>query len=105
MVVGCAGNDTLERLATFGLLANFMVYLTREVHLDQVSASNVIYIWYGVTNFAPLLGAFVSDAYVGRFRTIAFGSFSLLLVFDSLISFFLHLSNHLCLAVVDGSFG
>ncbi|KAL6187392.1 hypothetical protein ACLB2K_038791 [Fragaria x ananassa] len=73
------GNDTLERLATFGLLANFMVYLTREVHLDQVSASNVIYIWYGVTNFAPLLGAFVSDAYFGRFRTIAFGSFSLLL--------------------------
>ncbi|XP_061995116.1 protein NRT1/ PTR FAMILY 2.13-like [Rosa rugosa] len=72
-------NDTLERLATFGLLANFMVYLTREMHLDQVSASNIIYIWSGLTNFAPLLGAFVSDSYVGRFRAIAFGSFSLLL--------------------------
>ncbi|KAK9935624.1 hypothetical protein M0R45_022719 [Rubus argutus] len=73
------GNDTFERLATFGLLANFMVYLTRELHLNQVSASNIIYIWSGLSNFAPLLGAFVSDACVGRFRTIAFGSFSLLL--------------------------
>ncbi|XP_022734515.1 protein NRT1/ PTR FAMILY 2.13-like [Durio zibethinus] len=70
------GNETFERLATFGLLANFMVYLTRELHLDQVSASNVIYIWSGVTNFAPLAGAFISDAYAGRFPTIAVASFA-----------------------------
>ncbi|KAI4328371.1 hypothetical protein L6164_020729 [Bauhinia variegata] len=69
------GNETLERLAVIGLLSNFMVYLTRELHLEQVSASNVIYIWSGVTNFAPLIGAFISDAYVGRFKTIAFASF------------------------------
>ncbi|XWS63570.1 hypothetical protein CRYUN_Cryun06bG0111700 [Craigia yunnanensis] len=68
------GNETFERLATFGLWSNFMVYLMREFHLDQVSASNVLYIWSGVTNFAPLIGAFISDAYVGRFRTIAVAS-------------------------------
>ncbi|CAB4264529.1 unnamed protein product [Prunus armeniaca] len=73
------GNDTFERLASFGLLANFMVYLTRMLHLDQVSASNIINVWSGFTNFAPLLGAFISDAYAGRFRTIAFASFSSLL--------------------------
>ncbi|KAF5449720.1 hypothetical protein F2P56_030137 [Juglans regia] len=73
------GNETFERLATFGLLANFMVYLTREFHMDQVSASNVINIWSGVTNFAPLVGAFISDAYVGRFPTIAFASLASLL--------------------------
>lgn len=48
--------------------------------MDQVEASNVINIWSGISNFAPLLGAFVSDAYVGRFRTIAFSSFASLLV-------------------------
>ncbi|KAJ9187554.1 hypothetical protein P3X46_002996 [Hevea brasiliensis] len=68
------GNETFERLATFGLLANFMVYLMRVFHMEQVSAANVINIWAGITNFAPLLGAFISDAYVGRFRTIAFAS-------------------------------
>ncbi|XP_054810126.1 protein NRT1/ PTR FAMILY 2.13 isoform X2 [Prosopis cineraria] len=73
------GNETFERLAVFGLLANFMVYLTRELHMEQVFASNVINIWFGITNFAPLLGAFISDAYVGRFKTIAFASFASLL--------------------------
>ncbi|XP_022775554.1 protein NRT1/ PTR FAMILY 2.13-like [Durio zibethinus] len=70
------GNETFERLATFGLLANFMVYLMNEFHMDQVSASNVLYIWSGVTNFAPLVGAFISDAYAGRFRTITVASFA-----------------------------
>lgn len=74
------GNETFERLATFGLLANFMVYLLNEFHLDQVYATNVLNIWSGTTNFAPLVGAFISDACVGRFRTIAFASFASLLV-------------------------
>lgn len=75
-----AGNETFERLAVFGLFANFMVYLTREFHLDQVYASNIISLWFGISNFTPLLGAFISDAYVGRFRTIAFASFGTLSV-------------------------
>ncbi|PON67474.1 Proton-dependent oligopeptide transporter [Parasponia andersonii] len=70
------GNETFERLASFGLLANFMVYLTTVLHMDQVSASNIMNIWSGVANFAPLVGAFVSDAYAGRFWTIAFSSFA-----------------------------
>ncbi|KAL9390377.1 hypothetical protein Peur_018982 [Populus x canadensis] len=51
-----------------------MVYLMRVFHLEQVTAANIINIWSGVTNFAPLVGAFISDAYVGRFKTIAFAS-------------------------------
>lgn len=74
------GNETLERLGTIGLLSNFMVYLTRVFHLEQVDASNVINIWSGFTNLTPLVGAFISDAYVGRFKTIAFASFATLLV-------------------------
>ncbi|XP_028793637.1 protein NRT1/ PTR FAMILY 2.13-like [Neltuma alba] len=73
------GNETFERLAVFGLFANFMVYLTRELHMDQVFASNIMNLWFGLTNFAPLLGAFISDAYVGRFKTIAYASVASLL--------------------------
>ncbi|XP_010482935.1 PREDICTED: protein NRT1/ PTR FAMILY 2.13-like [Camelina sativa] len=73
------GNETLERLGTIGLLANFMVYLTKVFHLEQVDASNVINIWYGFTNLTPLVGAFIADTYVGRFKTIAFASFATLL--------------------------
>ncbi|XP_057542568.1 protein NRT1/ PTR FAMILY 2.13-like [Amaranthus tricolor] len=70
------GNETFERLASFGVLANFMVYLRREYHMDQVDASNVINVFAGVANFSPLLGAFLSDAFFGRFWAIAFGSFA-----------------------------
>ncbi|KAL3511180.1 hypothetical protein ACH5RR_030581 [Cinchona calisaya] len=73
------GNETFERLANIGLLANFTVFLITKFHMDQVSASNIINIWSGATSFLPLVGAYISDAYVGRFVTIAFASFSALL--------------------------
>ncbi|MCE3049449.1 hypothetical protein HAX54_044832 [Datura stramonium] len=68
------GNETFERLASMGLLANFMQFLLTVFHMDLVAASNVLNIWSGVTNFIPLLGAFISDAYIGRFWTIAVAS-------------------------------
>ncbi|GMJ03300.1 nitrate transporter 1.7, NRT1/ PTR family 2.13 [Hibiscus trionum] len=70
------GNETFERFASTGLLSNFMVYLMKEYNLGQVSASNVLFIWSGVTNFAPLVGAFISDAHVGKFLTILVASFA-----------------------------
>ena len=48
--------------------------------MEQVSAANLINIWSGINNFAPLLGAFISDTYVGRFKTIAFALCSAFLV-------------------------
>uniref|UniRef100_A0A7N0TC45 Nitrate transporter n=1 Tax=Kalanchoe fedtschenkoi TaxID=63787 RepID=A0A7N0TC45_KALFE len=73
------GNETFERLATIGVLANFMVYLQTQLHMKLVAATNLIHIWSGCSSFAPLLGAFISDAYLGRFRTIAFASIASLL--------------------------
>ncbi|KAL2546804.1 Protein NRT1/PTR FAMILY 2.13 [Forsythia ovata] len=73
------GNETFERLASIGLLANFMVFLLTQFHMDQVMASNVLSIWSGVTNFAPLVGAYLSDSYLGRFKTIAYASFGSLM--------------------------
>ncbi|KAJ4711253.1 NRT1/PTR family protein 2.2 [Melia azedarach] len=70
------GNEAFERLATLGLVANFMEYLMREFHMTQVTAANINNIWGGVSNFAPLLGAFISDAYTGRYKAIAFASFA-----------------------------
>ncbi|KAM0058825.1 putative proton-dependent oligopeptide transporter family, MFS transporter superfamily [Helianthus debilis subsp. tardiflorus] len=73
------GNESFERLASIGLVANFTVFLMTIFHMNQVSASNLINIWSGITNFAPLIGAFISDAYVGKFWVIAFSSFATLM--------------------------
>uniref|UniRef100_A0A0D6R3B4 Major facilitator superfamily (MFS) profile domain-containing protein n=1 Tax=Araucaria cunninghamii TaxID=56994 RepID=A0A0D6R3B4_ARACU len=66
-------NEACEKLATIGLLANLIVYLTTIFNMPNVAASNVINIWSGTTNLSPVLGAFLSDSYIGRFWTIAFG--------------------------------
>lgn len=67
-------------MGTMGLSANFMAYLTKVFHMKLVDASNVFNLWLGLSNLAPLLGAIISDAYVGRFKTIAYASFFSLLV-------------------------
>lgn len=89
-----AGNETFERLASIGLIANFMQFLLQVFHLDQVSASNVLNIWSGVTNFIPLIGAFISDVYIGRFWTIASASiFEMMVRLFFLSQFIVYSSN------------
>ncbi|AAF79856.1 T7N9.14 [Arabidopsis thaliana] len=74
-----SSNETLEKLGSIGVSANFMLYLRNVFHMEPVEAFNVYYLWMGLTNFAPLLGALISDAYIGRFKTIAYASlFSIL---------------------------
>ncbi|KAJ6809402.1 protein NRT1/ PTR FAMILY 2.13-like isoform X2 [Iris pallida] len=68
------GNETFEKVASVGLLANFTVYLVKRFNMEQVTAANMTNIFFGTTNFAPLLGAFVSDAYWGRYKTLAYSS-------------------------------
>ncbi|XP_027348150.1 protein NRT1/ PTR FAMILY 2.13-like [Abrus precatorius] len=70
------GNDTIERLATFGMQANFVVYLMKVYNMDQVHAATILNTWLAISNVAPLIGAFFADAYLGKFRTIAIASFA-----------------------------
>ncbi|CAA6659011.1 unnamed protein product [Spirodela intermedia] len=64
------GNETFERVASFGMTTNLTVYLVKRYNMGAVAAANLTNIWNGTTNFAPLVGAFLSDAYWGRFPTI-----------------------------------
>nr|ALE20038.1 NRT1/PTR family protein 2.3 [Catharanthus roseus] len=70
------GNETFERLANIGLMANFMMFLMTQFHMDQVSSSNVLSVWSACTSFLPLLGAFICDAYAGRFLTLSVATIS-----------------------------
>ncbi|XP_059642711.1 protein NRT1/ PTR FAMILY 2.9-like [Cornus florida] len=70
------GNETLEKLGTIGTLSNLMVYLTTVFNMKSVTAATVINIFHGTTNMATLLGAFLSDSYLGRYKTLVFASMS-----------------------------
>ncbi|CAN1838023.1 Protein NRT1/ PTR FAMILY 1.2 [Linum perenne] len=73
------GTEAFEKVATLGLMPNMILYLTREYGMGNIQGANIIFIWSAASNFTPVLGAFLADAYVGRFWMITFGSiFSLL---------------------------
>ncbi|KAL5729154.1 hypothetical protein ACHQM5_002142 [Ranunculus cassubicifolius] len=72
-------NEAFEKVASYGLMPNMIFYFMRDYHMSLATSTTVLSFIGSVTNFLPLAGAFVSDSYLGRFPTIAFGSLSSLL--------------------------
>ncbi|RLN29356.1 protein NRT1/ PTR FAMILY 2.11-like [Panicum miliaceum] len=68
------GNETCEKLGTIGTTANLLVYLTTVYGMKSASAATLLSLWGGTVNLAPVLGAFLSDSYLGRYATIALAS-------------------------------
>lgn len=75
-----AANEAFERAASVGLLPNMILYLTRVYGLETASAANAIFLWQAASNFTPIIGAYLADSYVGRYRMIGFGCIVSLLV-------------------------
>lgn len=67
-------NQAFEKMATFGLGPNMIIYLMTEYHLEMATGSNILFYWSAASNFAPVIGAFVADSTAGRFSMIAYGS-------------------------------
>ncbi|KAK7256801.1 hypothetical protein RIF29_30301 [Crotalaria pallida] len=69
-------NETFEKLASMGLIANLVVYMHTQYNIETTTSAQVFTIWSGFTNFLPLVGAYVADAYVGKYNTLLFSSIS-----------------------------
>ncbi|XP_051122219.1 protein NRT1/ PTR FAMILY 3.1-like [Andrographis paniculata] len=67
-------NEVCEKLAVVGFSTNMMSYLTGQLHLPITMAANTLNNFGGTAALTPLLGAFVSDAFAGRFWTITIAS-------------------------------
>ncbi|CAL9031197.1 unnamed protein product [Prunus brigantina] len=70
------GNETFEKLGAIGTLSNLLVYLVSVFNMKKITAATLLIIFNGTTNFATLLGAFASDTYFGRYKTLGFSSFA-----------------------------
>ncbi|XP_074277248.1 protein NRT1/ PTR FAMILY 2.11 [Silene latifolia] len=68
------GNETFEKLGTIGTLANLLIYLTSVFNMKTITATIMISVFHGTSNFGSLLGAFLSDSYFGRYKTIGFAT-------------------------------
>ncbi|KAJ6754209.1 TRANSPORTER putative-RELATED [Salix purpurea] len=68
------GNETFEKLGTVGSSTNLAVYLTTVFNMKSVTATTLLNVFNGTTNLAPLIGAYLSDTYFGRYKTLGFAS-------------------------------
>ncbi|GJN16945.1 hypothetical protein PR202_gb03974 [Eleusine coracana subsp. coracana] len=59
-------NETFEKVASYGVAANLITYLIKRFYIGQLKATNITNIFFATLNFTPLIGAFISDSYLGR---------------------------------------
>lgn len=64
------GNEFCERLAFNGLSTNLVMYLTRVMGEDNGQAALQVNLFSGTCYLTPLLGAWIADSFLGRYRTI-----------------------------------
>ena len=69
-----AANEVAEKLAVVGFSTNMLTYLTTQLHMPLAKAATTLTNFGGTSAATPLIGAFLADACIGRFWTIAAAS-------------------------------
>ncbi|KAK2984629.1 hypothetical protein RJ640_001447 [Escallonia rubra] len=69
-----AASEICDRFAMVGFYANMITYLTQELNLPIVKASNILINFSGTGSLSLLVGALIADSFAGRFWTIIVGS-------------------------------
>ncbi|KAL7173248.1 hypothetical protein ACSBR2_032671 [Camellia fascicularis] len=65
------GNECCERLAYYGMSSNLVLYFKHQLNQQSATAAKNQSDWSGTCYITPLIGAFLADAYLGRYWTIA----------------------------------
>ncbi|XP_020578987.1 protein NRT1/ PTR FAMILY 5.2-like [Phalaenopsis equestris] len=61
-------------MAYYGISSNLVLYMTNKLHEGTVTSSNNVTNWVGTVWLTPIIGAYIADAYLGRYWTFIFAS-------------------------------
>lgn len=80
VIVFVAGYEIFERMAYYGIATNLVLYLSNKLHEGTVQSSTNVTNWVGTVWMTPILGAYIADAHLGRYRTFVISSAIYLMV-------------------------
>ncbi|KAK1694750.1 hypothetical protein QYE76_011447 [Lolium multiflorum] len=66
--------EVFERMAYYGISSNLVLYLTKQLHQGTVLSANNVTNWVGTIWMTPIIGAYIADAHLGRYRTFMVAS-------------------------------
>ncbi|ESW26989.1 hypothetical protein PHAVU_003G164000 [Phaseolus vulgaris] len=64
------GIEIVERLSTMGIAVNLVTYMISVMHLPSSTAANTVTDFMGTSFLLCLLGGFLADSFLGRYKTI-----------------------------------
>ncbi|GER37064.1 major facilitator superfamily protein [Striga asiatica] len=65
------GIEIVERLSTMGIAVNLVTYLGGVMHLPSSTSANIVTDFMGTCFLLCMLGGFIADSFLGRYKTIA----------------------------------
>src|SRR5680860_1628269 len=66
------GNEACERYSYYGMRSILTVFMIQVLLMQEAEATSTYHLFAGACYLFPLLGAFISDRFLGKYKTILY---------------------------------
>jgi len=66
------GNEACERFSYYGMRSILVIFMTQYLLMTEASAKGIYHTFISANYFLPLLGAYLSDRFLGKYKTIIY---------------------------------